>query len=1223
MQQRQPAFCIFVALLVLLPMAAATAARDPVATVQRVSGTLSVRRQGVTAFAPLAARGAVYVGDLVGTGPNSRASLLFADGSQLRLSGDSAIEILAPAAVGRGHEGLFRALTGEVWTRLRPGKAVQTRSAIAGVRGTEFHLRVSEDGTTVLTVLDGTVEFYNEFGAVEVGEAQQSTARPGSAPTAPVTLDNPGLIIEWTVDLGFALVAREQSFVSADPREIAAQVPQRRQRAQAEPANADARREYGDALHDAGKMPEALVEYQESTRLAPNRPEMLSRSGDALLALGRLDEARAAYGRALALDGQHAPAIAGLAWEALLRGRPADAETRARTAGADAEAQLVLGLALMRQPEKVAEAQRTMEAAAGAGPAPVRAQARSWLALMLLAQDDTAGAIKEAEAAAESAPHSAVARANLALVCFYADRPVDAEREARAALNLNPDSVPALCALGQAQLARGDVDRAARTAARAVGLDPAQAQAHYLLGIADAQRRDYRHAVRALEECRRLAPDFLPAAGALARVYTKMGQNDKAVAVLEALLPVHRSADQVLIALGGVYYQQGKYGEAEESYREALKLRPNSALACAELALAFIDAIRLDEAIEAGQRAVHLAPQVGQYHAILGLAYDHGRLATQAEREFREAVALDPHNALAHLALGLRTAQSDLKQRLQMSGQGLGLGELLTLALQSVGSSPAGGAITQACLQDPSVPRQFLRGGTSGEATLGGGASNPESLSVRYDALGAAGNLNSLSLGTRGRDDGWRDNTDATITSLSETAGFAVAPRTTLLFRGAHNWREYGVFNLAFPDDYEDRADSRENLLQLSARHRFGSRSTLWLGLSRPEQRLALTDPLANSSSMWFYLEHQDQLWPEPTWTQVVKSDVLVPEARLELSLGGSPRRPAILTLGGTHVDLHPVQAADLVPPDPDLQHFAAETHLPGNMDVVYAQFSQRASERLSFAAQVRYQGLNTHVLIPTLSGQLITHPMYRARRGEFVLPSLVANYQAGRRTGVRLLYSRQAQGAQLAPVAFAPLDAALSTEPAVLLRGSPARTNTIEVDVAHSFSPWSWLKVFGFQSSAESTRDPYVRVHLKDVSRSGVGVRWEQRLASHLYGNTTFVWNRTTNDTPYAPFQDSVAPYSPQHLAELGLNYLDGTGTRLGLQMMHTGRFYRDTGIYSQRERPTFPARLYVDLTLAREASLNSEYFLKASNLFNTPTLFNDFPAGERRVTAGVTLRY
>lgn len=1216
--RQQRAFCFLVTLLALLPLAAAAAAGSPAATVQRVSGTLTVRRQGVAALAPLAARGALYVGDLVGTGPDSRASLLFRDGSQARLNANSAIEVLPPTSVGRGYQGLFRAVTGEVWSRLRPGKAVQTPSAIGGVRGTEFHLRVGEDDTVVLTVLDGAVDFFNEHGAVEVGQSQQSTARPGNAPTAPVTIDNPGLIIEWTLDLGHALVAREQSFVSTDPETLAAEVQRRGERARAEPGNVEARREYGDALFDAGRRADALIEYQESARLAQDRPEVLSRAGDALLALGRLEEARASYEAALARDGDHLPARIGLAWEALLRNRPTEAEEHARTAGEDTEAQSILGLALMRQPGKQEEARQALQAAA-LGPGLVQAQARSWLAMMLLARDDREGALREAEAATEGAPRSAVARGNLALVHFYGDRPADAEREARAALRVNPECVAALCALGQAQLASGDVDRAARTAARAVGLDPAQAQAHYLMGIADAQRRDYRHAARALEESLRLAPGFLPAASALARVYTKMGRNARAVAVLEGLLPGARSADQVRMALGGVHYQQGDYAASVESYREALKLKPNSALAWAELARVLIDANRLDEAIEAGRQAVHLAPGVGQYHAVLGLAYDHGKLTTQADREYRTALALDPRNALAHLQLGLKAAQWDpAEHRIFPKRSGQSLTELLRDGMRATGSG-ATGSITQALLYDPAVPAQVLRGGTSGEITPSGGSDTALGVSVLYRAGAASGFLGTLAVGSEERDEGMRPNDDSGASILSGSVTYRFGSHTDLFARASYHRDRQGLPGPVSQASPDDRSKARNTALQLAIRQRIGASHSLWVGLSGADQRLEIRDPLRDSRFLRMYgPEGVNVAGVVPE--QRLESTSIVPEARLELGLSRSPARRATLTLGAAHATLNPRLAADVYMtfgPPPVV--FPFDNRLDGDLSIAYAQWTQRLGGRATLAAQLRYQRLAATTRWRLMNGDWASAGATESH----LLPSLAASYRAGANTWVRLFYNHQAQEQELAPTALAPRETLLSTEPLVATKGSPGTTRTAELDVERTLSGRDFLKLFLFETTAR-------QVNLGDLPqmdslrRAGLGLRYERQITGSLCLQAAYAVNRTTNRTAFAPFDGGVAPYHPQHFAGAALSYVDRRGNRAELQLSYAGHFHQDTGILSDRSRPIFPAQTYVDLSLAREPSVRYELFLKVLNVFDHNAIrFAGYPTGRRRVLGGATYRF
>ncbi len=71
-----------------------------------------------------------------------------------------------------------------------------SENAIAAISGTKFALEVRPDGTTVLTVLDGSVTFYNALGKVVVGGSEQSTVSPGSPPSRPMRV-HPSGYIEW------------------------------------------------------------------------------------------------------------------------------------------------------------------------------------------------------------------------------------------------------------------------------------------------------------------------------------------------------------------------------------------------------------------------------------------------------------------------------------------------------------------------------------------------------------------------------------------------------------------------------------------------------------------------------------------------------------------------------------------------------------------------------------------------------------------------------------------------------------------------------------------------------------------------------------------------------------------------------------------------------------------------------------------------------------------
>jgi len=73
-----------------------------------------------------------------------------------------------------------------------------TKDAIVEVSGTNFTMEVSEDGTTILTVLDGEVEFSDKQKrkTVVVKKSQISVVNPGGLPSEPVSID-PRHIPKW------------------------------------------------------------------------------------------------------------------------------------------------------------------------------------------------------------------------------------------------------------------------------------------------------------------------------------------------------------------------------------------------------------------------------------------------------------------------------------------------------------------------------------------------------------------------------------------------------------------------------------------------------------------------------------------------------------------------------------------------------------------------------------------------------------------------------------------------------------------------------------------------------------------------------------------------------------------------------------------------------------------------------------------------------------------
>ncbi len=1190
----------------------------PVAAVIAGSGSLQVRRAGAANPVPLALRAPLFTGDVISTGPNGRAKVLFNDGSQVKMRAGTRLQIMAPAAPQSGTN-LFLALAGEIWARLRPGRSVKTVYTNLVVRGTEFNLLVAGHNATV-TVIEGEVGFSNRFGQVAVGVSQQSLATRDAAPTQPVTIANPGLIIEWTLDVENVAFPLDKSF--GGPRDAALSA--------------------ADALFESGKYELALASYQQGG----GAPALRLRSGYALLKLGRLDEAEAAFRALAALPGNEAEALTGLAWTELKRNRFALAQTAAEQAlaapggAALVEPHLVLGVALLRQ-NKATEAETQLRAALTANPPEQRYQARAWLALLHLARSQNDEALKEARLAVQAAPNSSLAQVSLATVGFFAGETSEASRAAKRAAALSPDDMAVQLALGQAKLAQGDVDGAASAAARATALDPQWPQAHYLLGVADAGRRDWRHAEGSLKKTLEIAPEFFPATAALARVYVKMGREKQGLALLDDYEKAHGENNLTLAARGEVFYTLARYDDAMQAYRKALALRSDSAASWNGLARVAIDANHLSEAIDAGQKAVQLASQISEYHATLGLAYQFSRLDTQAERSFRTALALDPSNALSLVQLGLKNKEGDARTQGRTS------------ALTFV----------QGFIFDPAISRDLLRGGISNEITPGGGPKNLN-LGIEHRTVADDGNLNVYGRYVNSKDDGDRANSDLKNTSLRQDTTYVAGKRTNVYFHLQRNKFGGGLPGKELNAVGDDRNHFSLNQGILAVRQRTSSRGYLWLGAFANGQSEARTNPDHDQSLV--HLFGSGPTGPNGTISLqdlLTRSRALNPELRFDYRLPANSKRPGTLSFGAANLRqkrqaISNIFAPNSFPPNAPPTTGQIVTRQEALTSLAYAQWQQTANAKLSFVAQLRSQHARRKFSSRGNVGGIVLNTPEKETTKNLVLPSLIANYLVDAKTTLRFFANRRITDPTSS--IFAPVDTLLTTEEQSLPLGLPdagrnGDLSVLELDAERRISSGSLLKLFVFHSTGRNINYDFSNLTnpsdfefsgnsignalgLDRVQRKGVGMRYEQRLSRSLFGQAHFALNRTTAEsmisyydfTKFMPvtvpaiFNGQTAPYHPKVNASLGLNYLDPRGIKAKIELNYRGSFFADTGEINAVTRPRFPAKTTVDVLLAHEPSVRSEVFLAVTNLFNARQIvFNAIPVGGRRILIGATLRF
>jgi tetratricopeptide (TPR) repeat protein len=138
----------------------------------------------------------------VRTGDLSKMALLFVDRTQVRLAQNSVLQI-KEVSQGADQKTILHLNQGRSWMQSKTvpgGLIMETPSALAAIRGTDWEIVVDDEGRATLTVFSGEVDFYNDFGRVVVARNEQARAEKGRAPVK-LQIVNPRERIQWVSSL--------------------------------------------------------------------------------------------------------------------------------------------------------------------------------------------------------------------------------------------------------------------------------------------------------------------------------------------------------------------------------------------------------------------------------------------------------------------------------------------------------------------------------------------------------------------------------------------------------------------------------------------------------------------------------------------------------------------------------------------------------------------------------------------------------------------------------------------------------------------------------------------------------------------------------------------------------------------------------------------------------------------------------------------------------------
>lgn len=630
------------------------------AEIVSLQGTGQARIDEAQAWGGAQVKQVLGAGHFVRTGELSRMGLVFADETQMRLNQNTVLQVKQATGRDNSDSTVLSLLSGRGWSqsKVAPKKLViQTPSATAAIRGTDWELSVDDQGTSTLTVLSGEVEFFNDFGAVNVLANEQARAEIGKPPVK-LLISNPQDRVQWV------------TAYEVDPLRSIALVSNR-----------------------------VEVLRPRLEQVAADTPARTLERGEILADLGRWNEARPLFASVLAADPNSGAALLDLGFVALHEGDPAQATllfTRAEAAlGAERQQLLALGRAAAAiQAQSFADAVAALNRLRGDS---TLTQAAPYLLLsdLMVYSGENAPALEYVNEGLARFPDDDRLLAMRARIYMHADKIAESRAEVDAVVAKYPRSLEARVAQGDLARREGDPVGARTAYMTALDLNPSESRAWYGLGVISAEREDVRRGRNDLRRAIELDPDgagFVSELGTLEnlgnnfaeaeRQYARalvINPNDYVAMTGQAQLALKRgdaqSALDLLLRVGLLepryarahlymavaYYRLGRIQRAREELQRTSALDPKDPLPYMLSSMIDSDTFDPGRAVAAGRTALTLMPFLKSLNQLAnnqkGSANLGSALATFGMEEWAQTLAQEsyfPYWAGSHLFLGDR-----------------------------------------------------------------------------------------------------------------------------------------------------------------------------------------------------------------------------------------------------------------------------------------------------------------------------------------------------------------------------------------------------------------------------------------------------------------------------------------------------------------------------------------------------------------------------------------
>ncbi|MCA3554396.1 tetratricopeptide repeat protein [Aestuariivirga sp.] len=366
---------------------------------------------------------------------------------------------------------------------------------------------------------------------------------------------------------------------------------------------------HGMILRALGRLDEAAEALGKAVKLNPKSREAHYNLGNCLQDLGRPAAALERYDAALRLDPSMLMAWnnRGLALRRLGRGAEAVASfgEAIRRAASFAPAYSNRGdalAALGRRDEAIADYDRAIALK------PDFAEAHCNRANALMEQGETAAAIAGYDRTLAVAPRFFQAQMGRGIALAALGRPAEAEEWIRRAAALEPGSAEAQYNLGKLLREQGRPGEALAAYDRAIASNPGHAESHGNRGTALKELGRMDEALDSLDRAIALNPDFAEAHSNRGNVLAELMRFEAALAAHDRAVALQPQAAEFHVNRGGALKEMNRLEESLACFDRAIALRPDYAEAYSNRGNVLRELGRLDEAHASFDRAIALSP---------------------------------------------------------------------------------------------------------------------------------------------------------------------------------------------------------------------------------------------------------------------------------------------------------------------------------------------------------------------------------------------------------------------------------------------------------------------------------------------------------------------------------------------------------------------------------------------------------------------------------------